>query len=170
MISQKSPLAIFRALFAVPLIPAPAELSPKSSPNLRGKAPEVLQIQLKTRKSSRLGPLNFSGDRNEPLKDTALNATRSKSGLIVGGKIVITSQHRKLQGAGPSPFPKLTGGAKYPAWLVKTADGTYSPPAKPEVSALAWSTERKPPTPENGIETFKIMVAAGGFEPPTKGL
>jgi len=130
LISQKSPLAIFLTLFAFPLIPARPELSPKSSPNLQGNAPEVLQIQLKAWKSSRLSLIKFSGDQNEPLEATALDATRSKSGLIVGGKIVITSYCRKLRSADPSPISKLPEGAKYPAWLVKIGNGTYSPAAR----------------------------------------
>jgi hypothetical protein len=130
LISQKSPLAIFLALFAFLLIPVQAELPAKAYRDLQAKAPEILQIHIRARKSSRLSLLNFSGDRNEILEATVLAANRSKSGLKAGDKIVITYQHRKLRGAGPNPIPKLTKGAKYPAWLTKTAEGTYSPVAR----------------------------------------
>ncbi|MDG1071843.1 MAG: hypothetical protein P8P32_09545 [Akkermansiaceae bacterium] len=130
MTLHKSPLTIFISLFAFLLIPAQAELSPKSYRNLQAKAPEVLQIQLKARKSSRLSLLNFSRDRNERLEATVLSVTRSKSGLKAGDKIVITYQHRKSRGPGPRPIPKLANGGKYPAWLSKTAEGTYSPAAR----------------------------------------
>ncbi|MBR01295.1 MAG: hypothetical protein CMO60_10625 [Verrucomicrobiales bacterium] len=107
-----SPLAIFLALFAFLLIPTRTELTAKAQRDLQAKSPGVLQIHIRARKSSRLSLPNFSGDCNESIEATVPDATQSKSGLKVGGKIVITYQHRKLRSAGPSPIPKLTGGAR----------------------------------------------------------
>ena len=119
------------SLLVLLILPANAELAPKTYLSLQKAAPEVLQIQIATRKSSRLGFLNFTSDRKERLEATVLAVTRSKSGLKKGDKIVIIYEHKKLRGAaGPSPIPKLTKGQKYPAWLKKDAKGHYSPAAR----------------------------------------
>ncbi len=118
------------AFSAMLLLPSQAELAPSAYRDMQSRAPEVIQIQITARKSSRLGFLNFSGDRNERLEASVLSVTRSKSGLIAGDKITITYLHKKLRGVGPRPIPKLTNGGTYPAWLTRDAEGTYSPAAR----------------------------------------
>lgn len=110
---------------------ARAELPPTAYSALQAEAKEVLQIRVEQVSSKPASLLNWS-TRNERVLATVEKVNRTKSGVKKGDRITVIYSRLIPKGgwAGPSPAPQLERGKEYPAYLEKSADGTFSLAAK----------------------------------------
>ncbi|WP_265596192.1 hypothetical protein [Verrucomicrobium sp. BvORR106] len=119
-------LLVALSVLAVTLLPTRAELPPTAYIDMQAKAPEVFQIKVDDVSSKPISLIDWS-KRIETVQATVQKVTRTKSDAKPGDKITISYERLipKKGWAGPSPAPPLEQGKEYPAYLEKTADGTY---------------------------------------------
>jgi methionine aminopeptidase len=110
----------------VGIVAAKAELPPTAYEQFQADAPEVFQIKVDQVSSKFPGVFDRS-KRIETVQATVVKVVRSKSDTKEGEKITLRYERLipKDGWAGPSPAPALEKGKEYPAYLSKSADGTF---------------------------------------------
>ena|SRR5258706_10218602 len=117
--------AAVSVLLVAVLVPvSQAELSPAVYKQMQKNAPEFLEIEVLSLKTT-----EASEEIGVEVEARVRLVTRSKSGLKVGDVIHIGYARRTKLLAGPGPVPLLEKNNKYPAFLVRRYEKGYEPAA-----------------------------------------
>ena len=122
--SQTKRAALSILLVAVLVPVSQAELSPAVYKQMQKNAPEFLEIEVLSVKTTEV-----ANDISVDVEARLTRVRRSKSGLKAGDVIHINYGRRTQLLAGPSPAPLLEKNKKYPAFVVRAHERNYEPAA-----------------------------------------